>query len=310
MRLVFAGTPYFAQCALAGLIAAGHEIKLVLTQPDRKAGRGMKTSAPPVKELARTHGMEVFQPLSARDPAVAERLRDEAPDALIVVAYGLILPQAMLDVPKWGAFNIHASLLPRWRGAAPVQRALLAGDTSTGITIMQMDAGLDTGPTLARSEVTIAPGDTSGSLMGKLADVGARLIVEVLEKLRGGGLKAEPQATEGVTYAHKIEKSEAALDWRASCLDLDRAVRAFNPAPGAHAVLNGEVIKVWGARPGQAQGAPGCVQTAGPEGVVVSCGEGSLTLTELQRAGSKRLAARDFLRGHPIVAGARFALPA
>lgn len=310
MRIVFAGTPPFAAQALAALIAAGHQIVLVLTQPDRQAGRGMKLAASAVKQLALQHGLDVFQPVSLRDAGPVERLRAASPDVMVVAAYGLILPQRVLDIGRYGALNIHASLLPRWRGAAPIQRALLAGDTETGITIMQMDAGLDTGAMLMQRRVAILPGDSSQVLHDRLASLGAGMIVEALDECAHGRLHATPQPAEGVTYAHKIEKAEAAIDWRKPAAGIDREVRAFNPFPGAHATLDGASVKVWRAHPAAGSGAPGEVLASGDEGVVVACGEGALTLVELQRAGGKRLGARDFLRGVPMQPGVRFALPA
>ncbi len=314
MRLVFAGTPQFAEHALGALIDAGHEVMLVLTQPDRRAGRGMQPSVGPVKALATKHGLEVLQPPEFNEPGTLERLRVLAPEVLVVAAYGLILPQAALDSARLGAINIHASLLPRWRGAAPIQRAILAGDRETGVTIMQMDAGLDTGAMLLQRGIPIAFDETTRSLHEGLAALGAQMIVEVLRDLELKTLPASPQPAEGVTYARKIKKSEAALDWRKSCLELDRAVRAFNPAPGAHATIDGANVKVWRAHCSRAQGSqargePGCVLSTGDEGVVVACGDGALVLTELQRAGAKRLGAREFLRGHPLKQGSRFALP-
>jgi methionyl-tRNA formyltransferase len=310
MRLAFAGTPHFAGQALAALIAAGHQIVLVLTQPDRNAGRGMRPAASPVKQLAVEKGLAIAQPATLRDPGVVDQLQAAAPEVLVVAAYGLILPVTVLQVPGRGALNIHASLLPRWRGAAPIQRAILAGDAETGITIMRMDAGLDTGPMLARHSIPISPDDTALSLHDKLAELGAQMIVRGLADLHSGALIPRPQPAEGVTYAHKIDKKEAALDWRQTSRALERAVRAFNPAPGAHATLAGETIKIWRARPIAGDGDPGRVQTCGEEGIAVTCGEGALLLTDLQRAGAKRLAANDFLRGHPLSPGMRFALPA
>jgi methionyl-tRNA formyltransferase len=309
MRIAFAGTPLFAEQALAALIVAGHEIRLVLTQPDRPAGRGMRMSMSPVKQLAMRQGLEVFQPPNLRDTESLERLRGVSPDVLVVAAYGLILPQSVLDVARKGAINIHASLLPRWRGAAPIQRAILAGDRETGITIMQMDAGLDTGAMLSQRSLPILEEDSALTLHDRLAALGAEMIVEALRNCEKGILQATPQPAEGVTYAHKIDKSEAPLDWRKASAELDRQVRAFNPFPGAHAVLGDTGVKVWRAHPVGGRGSPGEILSAGDDGVVVACGEGALVLAELQRAGAKRLGARDFLRGHPLEPGSRFALP-
>ncbi len=310
MRIVFAGTPQFAERALAAILAAGHEILLVLTQPDRQAGRGMKLNMSPVKQLALRHGLPVYQPSNLRGPESLERLRAASPEVMVVAAYGLILPLAVLQVAPRGALNIHASLLPRWRGAAPIQRAILAGDAETGITIMQMDAGLDTGAMLARQAVPITPVDNAATLHDKLAELGAGMIVATLHELGPGAPAAAPQPVDGVTYAHKIEKSEAVLDWRKSGAELDREVRAFNSFPGANGMQAGVSVKVWRARPLEGSGAPGEVIACGDDGVVVACGHGALALTELQRAGGKRLRAREFLLGHRLEPGARFDVPA
>ncbi len=310
MRILFAGTPEFARRALFALQAAGHDIVLVLTQPDRKSGRGLKPTPSAVKELALERKLKLFQPDKLGDPAAIEVLRAASPDMMVVAAYGLILPQAVLEVAAFGAVNIHASLLPRWRGAAPIQRALLAGDHATGISIMQMDRGLDTGPVIATGVVEITSTETAHTLHEKLADLGARMIVESVRKAETTGkLSGTPQALEGVTYAQKVEKREARIDWRKGCVELDRAVRAFNPAPGAHTTHQGEEIKIWRARPVTLAGDPGVVHSAGPEGLVVACREGGLAITELQRAGGKRLGIAEFLAGHPIAPGSRFALP-
>jgi methionyl-tRNA formyltransferase len=306
MRLVFAGTPRFAVPALEALAAAGHELAAVLTQPDRPAGRGLAAAAGPVKQAAQRRAVLVLQPSTLKDAAVQARLADLAPDALVVAAYGLILPQAVLDIPRLGALNIHASLLPRWRGAAPIERALLAGDPVTGVCIMRMDAGLDTGPVLLRQELPIAPGDTAGTLHDKLATLGARLLVTALDGLARGALRPAPQPTEGVTYAAKIEKHETRLDWSRSASEVERQVRAFNPAPGAGARMRGVELKLWRATVVEAHGAPGAVLTAGADGISVACGDGALRLEELQRAGGRRLPAAAFLRGFPLAPGDRF----
>ena len=303
MNLIFAGTPEFAAHALNAILAAGHQVALVLTQPDRPSGRGMTLRPSPVKEVALASGIDVFQPPTLKDPTAQERVRAVQADAMVVAAYGLILPQAVLDMPQSGCINIHASLLPRWRGAAPIQRAILAGDAESGVCIMQMEAGLDTGPVLNCGRLPIVAGDTAGSLHDKLADLGARLIVETLGKLPAS---AVPQPEEGVTYAAKIEKSEAPLDWRMSAMQLDRQVRAFNPFPGATAMLDGATIKVWAAELADANAAPGTVVSTDREGIVVACGEGGLRLTELQKAGGKRLPAAQFLAGNPVRPGAMF----
>jgi len=287
------------------LLDAGHEVALVLTQPDRPAGRGMRPAASAVKRLAQARGLEVFQPESLRDDAARARIAAARPDVLVVAAYGLILPQAVLDIPERGALNIHASLLPRWRGAAPIQRALLAGDAQTGITIMQMDAGLDTGPMLRQESIPITKEDDAQTLHDKLAALGARMIVAALVDTEAGGGRALPQQAAGVSYAHKIDKLEARLDWSAPAVVLERKVRAMRPSPGALCTLHGEAVKVWRAELAEGNGVPGSVLAARPDGVLVACGEDALLLTELQRAGGKRLRAADFLRGVPVATGER-----
>ncbi len=263
-----------------------------------------------MKAFAVERQLPVLQPPKLGDAAVLDDLMAVHPDVLVVAAYGLILPATVLSLSPFGALNIHASLLPRWRGAAPIHRAILAGDQETGISIMQMDAGLDTGPVLERTTIAISANDTAGSLHDKLAALGADRLVHVLEEAQRGSLTPSPQSQEGVTYAQKIQKSEAAIDWRQPAVVLDRVVRAFNPAPGAHANFSGTEIKVWSAHPTEGNGAPGLVKAVGPDGVVVSSGKSSLVLTQLQRPGGKRLPAREFLRGFPISAGSHFALPA
>ncbi len=307
MKIVFAGTPEFAARALAALYEAGHDIPLVLTQPDRPAGRGMTLQASPVKQLALSRGSEVFQPLTLKDEAAQEKLRLLAPDVMVVAAYGLILPQAVLDIPRHGCLNIHASLLPRWRGAAPIHRAILAGDAESGVCIMQMEAGLDTGPVLLSASTAITAQDTSQTLHDKLALQGAQLIVSALQRLP---LPAVAQPEAGVTYAAKLDKSEAPLDWRRPAAELDRQIRAFTPFPGTTAVLDGAPLKVWAALPRSESGVPGTVLAADKHGILVACGSGSLLLTELQKAGGKRLPVAQFLAGHGVSAGARFELPA
>ncbi len=309
MRVAFAGTPAFAAAALEAIAAAGHAIPLVLTQPDRPAGRGLAPAKSPVKLLAERLGVPVHQPPRLKDPATHAPLLDARPDILVVAAYGLILPQAVLDIPARGAVNIHASLLPRWRGAAPIHRALLAGDAATGITIMQMDAGLDTGPMLLREALPIAPDETLGTLHDKLAALGARLVVRALDALARGDLVPEPQPTEGVTYAEKVAKREARIDWTRSAAEVDRVVRAFNPAPGAVAALRGQDLKVWRGVPCAGDGAPGTVLRVDDAGIVVACGAGALRIDELQRAGGKRLGPAEFLRGFQVAAGERFDPP-
>ncbi|MCZ7653541.1 MAG: methionyl-tRNA formyltransferase [Rhodocyclaceae bacterium] len=310
MRVIFAGTPEFAATALQAVLAAGHDVPLVLTQPDRPAGRGMAMQASAVKQLALKQGLPLYQPSSLKSGELRQPILEAKPDVMVVAAYGLILPQAALDIPRLGCVNIHASLLPRWRGAAPIQRAILAGDSETGVTIMRMEAGLDTGPMLLRESLAIAEGDTAATLHDKLAELGARLIVEALPRLERGELAGEIQPSDGVCYAPKLEKAEAALDWRRPAVELDRAVRAFNPFPGAFGQVDGQVIKVWRAERVSGQGVPGIVLAAGADGIVVACGEGALCLTELQKSGGKRLAAADFLHGFPLKPGQRLAVPA
>jgi methionyl-tRNA formyltransferase len=313
VKLIFAGTPEFAAQALAAILSAGHQVALVLTQPDRPSGRGMALRSSPVKTLALASGIEVFQPPTLKDATAQERLRAVGADAMIVAAYGLILPSAVLTLPRFGCINIHASLLPRWRGAAPIQRAILAGDRQTGVCIMQMEAGLDTGPVLLSAEEPINKDDTAGSLHDKLAVLGARLIVETLEKMP---LAPCPQPEAGVTYAAKIEKAEAVLDWNQTVSQLERQVRAFNPFPGALTHLNGMPVKVWRAHSDTGIetgietgiGEPGEILAAGKNGIVVACRGGALCLSELQKAGGKRLTAEQFLGGNSVVVGARFDL--
>jgi methionyl-tRNA formyltransferase len=288
------------------LVAAGHEIPLVLTQPDRPAGRGMRPMASAVKRSALAHGITVRQPESLKGAAEIDEIRALRPDALVVAAYGLILPRELLDAGRFGAINIHASLLPRWRGAAPIQRALLAGDRETGISIMQMDTGLDTGPVLSQKRIPIADSDDAGTLHDKLARVGAEAVVETLAALAAGSVQAVAQPERGVTLAPKIEKRETRLDWTRPAAELERAVRAFRPAPGAFAMLGDEPVKIWRAELCGAAGEPGTLVHTG-SGLVVACGQGGLTVSELQRAGGRRLGVEEFLRGHPLAPGARFA---
>jgi methionyl-tRNA formyltransferase len=310
MKVVFAGTPEFAAVALRALLDAGFEIPLVLTQPDRPAGRGMQLQASSVKQVAVAHGIEVLQPLSlrmdSRDPQRAEeaqaahaRLLATDYDVMVVAAYGLILPRSTLDIKP--CINIHGSLLPRWRGAAPIHRAIESGDAETGVTIMEMEEGLDTGPMLSMERLSILDTDTTGSLHDKLADMGGRMIVEALRKMAAGGLDAVPQPEEGVTYAAKISKEEAKLDLHRPAVELARKVRAFNPFPGASvqtaAQAGGVTVKIWNAQAVDGKGRPGQVLAADAQGIVVACSEGALRLTELQKPGGKRLAAGEFLKG-------------
>lgn len=287
LRLVFAGTPEFAARSLGALLDAGHDVPLVLTQPDRPAGRGMRASASAVKQLASARGLEVFQPQTLNDSAALARIAAVRPQVLVIAAYGLILPPPALALAPHGAINIHASLLPRWRGAAPIQRALLAGDRETGITIMQMDAGLDTGAMLLQRPLAIADEDDAQTLHDKLAALGAEAIVLALVEIAAGRARPAPQP-EGATYARKIAKEEAELDWSRPSTALERAVRAMRPSPGARTQLRGESVKIWRARCDAGNGPPGTVLQSGAEGVLVACGEGALRLTELQRPGGAR----------------------
>ncbi|WP_415033015.1 methionyl-tRNA formyltransferase [Azonexus sp.] len=302
MRLIFAGTPEFSAQALSALIAAGHEIPLVLTQPDRPAGRGMSLQASAVKKVAQAHGCEVFQPDNLKSPEVQARIAAARAEVMVVAAYGLLLPQAVLDLPPAGCLNIHASLLPRWRGAAPIQRALLAGDEETGVCIMQMEAGLDTGPVLLRASLPIDAAETAASLHDKLAQCGAALIVSALEKLP---LPVEIQSTDNITYAHKIDKNEAQINWQNSATQIDRQIRAFNPFPGAQSTLAGQRIKIWAAHTHPAQGPSGTLLAVERERLIVACGDAALALTEVQKAGGKRLPVREFLAGNPLQVGDR-----
>jgi methionyl-tRNA formyltransferase len=308
MRVIFAGTPEFAAVAMDALLAAGFTVPLVLTQPDRPAGRGMKLQASAVKQRAVAAGLPVAQPQGLKldgkyavDAAAArEALLAADADLMVVAAYGLILPQWVLDTPRRGCLNIHASLLPRWRGAAPIHRAIEAGDAETGITVMQMDAGLDTGDMLLVDREPIRADDTTAVLHDRLATMGGRLIVQALQD---AALARTPQPAEGVTYAHKIEKAESVIDWTQPAAEIERRLRAFDPFPGGVATLAGESVKVWRAAVAEGRGAPGEVIADGP---VVACGEGALKLTELQRAGGKRGPAAAFLQARPIAVGERF----
>lgn len=317
MKIIFAGTPEFAASALKSLHEAGFEIPLVLTQPDRPAGRGMQLQASPVKQFASTHHIPVAQPVSLRldgkYPDVAKEAHDllhaTPHDVMVVAAYGLILPRSVLAIPKYGCINIHASLLPRWRGAAPIHRAIEAGDAETGVTIMQMEEGLDTGPMLLIQRLPIAPGDTTGSLHDKLAALGASMIVDAMRRLEQGGqaaLPATPQPEEGVTYAAKISKEEAALDFSLPAQVLDRKIRAFHPFPGAVASVNDVPVKLWRAQSAATTtaAAPGQVIAANAQdGVLIACGNGVLRVEELQKPGGKRLRAAEFLKGFPLEGG-------
>jgi methionyl-tRNA formyltransferase len=307
MRLIFAGTPEFAATALAALIEAGHDVALVLTQPDRPAGRGMRLTPSPVKQLALQHGLSVRQPATLKDAEVQAQLAAVNADVMIVAAYGLLLPPAVLTLPRLGCLNIHASLLPRWRGAAPIQRAILAGDSETGITIMQMDSGLDTGGMLLRAALPIADQDTALTLHDKLAALGASSIIAALQRLELGTLQAQSQDDSAATYAAKLSKAEGLIDWHKSGTELARAVRAYNPFPVAQSRLKAETWRIWQAQAAPwSEGIPGEVLQADKDGILVRCGEGALLLKELQKAGGKRLPAASFLVGNPVKPGDRF----
>ncbi len=308
MKIIFAGTPLFAAAALAALHDAGHHIALVLTQPDRPSGRGMKLKSGVVGEQATRLGLALAKPESLKEEAIQSKLRALAPEVVVVAAYGLLLPQAVLDIPKYGCINIHGSLLPRWRGAAPVQRAIEAGDTGTGIAIMQMDAGLDTGPLLLTRSCPITPDETTGSLFEKLTLTATGAIVDAIEKLPL--LRAVAQPHDGVTYAKKIDKSEARIDWRQAAKDIERRMRAFDPAPGCDSTLADEPLKIWRARVNAVRegttGVPGTIVDVASDRLTVQCGVGALDLVTVQKPGGKRIAVADFLRGLTIQTGWRF----
>ncbi|NKI71459.1 methionyl-tRNA formyltransferase [Collimonas pratensis] len=314
MKIIFAGTPEFAAVALKALHDAGHQIVLVLTQPDRPAGRGMQLHASPVKQFALDHQIPVAQPVSLRLDGKYPEIASEAHqllqatphDIMVVAAYGLILPLSVLTIPPRGCLNIHGSLLPRWRGAAPIHRAIEAGDSETGITIMQMDQGLDTGAMLLIEKMTIAADDTTGSLHDKMAKLGGEMIVEALVRMEQDALQATPQPEEGVTYAAKISKEEAALDFKLPAEMLERKIRAFNPFPAASASFAGVTLKLWRAQAisSDNKAAPGTILSADPQdGVVVACGSGALRITELQKPGGKRLPVAEFLKAFPMQGG-------
>lgn len=307
MKIAFAGTPAFAATALRAILEAGFFVPLVLTQPDRPAGRGMRLQSSPVKNLALEHGLRVDQPERLRTDLQQASLRAAVPDVLVVAAYGLILPQAVLDIPRLGCLNIHASLLPRWRGAAPIQRAIEAGDSETGITIMQMDAGLDTGAMLLKESLPITSEDNATSLHDKLSMLGAGMIVNVLHALNNKPLLAEPQSSEGATYAQKIQKAEARIDWRTSADEISRKMRAFDPFPGAVSLWHDEPIKMFrGLVEPSVTAPPGQVVEVSGKGVKIACGDGALRVTCLQRPGGKRLEASQSAYSWPFQLGDRF----
>ncbi len=289
LRLVFAGTPEFAAEHLKALLDSRHQVIAVYTQPDRPAGRGQKLMPSPVKQLAVEHGIAVLQPPTLRDPAAQAELKALGADLMVVVAYGLILPQVVLDTPRLGCINSHASLLPRWRGAAPIQRAVQAGDAESGVTVMQMEAGLDTGPMLLKVTTRISADDTGGSLHDRLAQLGPKAVLEAIEGLAAGTLQGEVQDDALANYAHKLNKDEARLDWSRPAVELERLVRAFNPWPICHSALDGEPLKVLAAALGEGKGAPGQILAASKDGLTVACGDGALRLTRLQLPGGKPL---------------------
>lgn len=293
-RIVFAGTPEFALASLEALVRAGVTPLAVLTQPDRPAGRGKKLTASPVRRFALTRQIPVWQPTTLKDPDVLARLRELEPDLLIVAAYGLLLPQAILNVPRLGCLNVHASLLPRWRGAAPIQAAILHGDDETGISLMQMEAGLDTGPVFARASLPIGANETAGKLHDRLAVLGGELLLDCLSAVLTETLTAMPQVEAEATYAAKIRTPDARLVWSQSAVELQRVIRAYNPVPGARFEYRGEVIKCWQAEIAAGGGDPaGQILAAGKDGIVVACGDGSLRLTQLQRPGRRRVSAAE-----------------
>ncbi len=306
IRTVFMGTPDFALPTLQGLIEAGVNLVAVYTQPDRPRGRGKKLAPPPVKELAERHGIPVHQPARLREPAVVEELRSLAPDLIVVVAYGQILPKSVLEIPRYGCINVHASLLPRYRGASPINQAVIDGEQVTGVTTMLMDVGLDTGDMLVRRATEIGPEETAGELHDRLALLGREAMEETLKRLCAGKLAPQPQDDSQSCYAPMLNKDQGRIDWQKSAREIHNKVRGLSPWPGAYTFLNGEVLKLGATSPENGTGGPpGTVLEAGPEGVRIACGEGVLRVCELQLPGKKRLAAAEFLRGRPLPAGTR-----
>ena len=307
MRIVFAGTPEFAVPCLEACRASGAQVVAVYTQPDRPAGRGRRLAESPVKQAALGAGLTVEQPESLKSPEAQAALAAHAPDLLVVVAYGLILPRKVLAIPRLGCWNVHASLLPRWRGAAPIQRAILAGDAESGVDLMRMEAGLDTGPVLLEKRTPIGPDDTGGTLHDRLSMLGAEVLAEGLRRtLAGEVLAATPQPAEGVTYAHKLDKAEAKLDFGRPAIELERTVRAFDPWPVAEGTIAGESVRIWAARAidRRHEAAPGAMLAASREGIELACGDGALRVTALQRPGGKRISAADYLNARPELRGA------
>ena len=306
MRVIFAGTPDFAASALAAVIEAGHQILVVLTQPDRPKGRGMKLTPSPVKTLALQHELPVWQPENLKDVAIQQQLRDLQADVMVVAAYGLLLPAVVLDIPQYGCLNIHASLLPRWRGAAPIQRAIEAGDAESGVCIMQMDVGLDTGDVLLSRSTPITEVTTAAQLHDDLAVIGAQAIVEALAELPE--LTAIPQPEAGVTYAQKLSKADAEIDWALGAKQIHAKIRALNPVPGAWSSLNEQLIKIWASKvlEQRSDAAIGSIVAADKQGIAVQTGAGVILITELQASGSKRMAAAAFVAGHADLMGQQF----
>ena len=306
IRTVFMGTPEFALGTLQGLIDAGCDLVGVYTQPDRPKGRGKQLAAPPIKELAQKYDIPVYQPTKLRAPEAVAELQEIAPDLIVVVAYGQILPQSVLDIPKYGCINVHASLLPKYRGAAPINKVIIDGETETGITTMHMDAGLDTGDMLVKRSLVIGENETAGELHDRLALLGRETMEETLKQLCAGTLAPEKQDDDLTCYAPMMKKEDGRLDWSRTATELHNQVRGLDPWPGAYTSLNGELLKLAATHVATGQGEPGCVITADAEGVQVACGDGVLVIGQLQLAGRKRLNAADFLRGQPLPAGTRF----